>query len=273
MRALVLWLCAVSSSGCFAIADLDRFETEGGGTERNPFQMHVCEFTSHPMERVEFRILSGSEADIAMRRPSLLGLAVLHPLAAQEGHFIMPGLLDDGAAHLDFWVDISNGGSLDDLDHQWREDVPASGEEIFVHDPVFDVEVTTAEFNRRSDFVFQLRNAEMFAGTLIDRRHLEVRVVEHLGGRPVITRGLYRIVLVREFANTDLTLPGIVEPGLEYRVEIFVDMNGNRLYEPMEPSWVIDTTGTPGTLTVTADLSTLVEFETESRNPTDEACR
>jgi hypothetical protein len=241
----------VTSSGCFAIADLGRFhQAVDGQTTDDPNTAWDLKLTLNGMgvhlnQLIEFRIID-SENYVQTR-------GVIDPVndvASESVTFTVPQaiLVGNRPNRLDFYADVNKTRSFDGLDtgtthdHAWRidplEDFPPgkvshianSVQVVFLHNTVFtDInEWPAGTPNPPRDtglgFLIDFPAADMaeFVGKL-----LQVRVVVARSGHVV---GLYRNpqIPANDFSGF---VPGVVESGEDYNIDVYVDANGNGVYD------------------------------------------
>ncbi len=239
--AVALALC----SGCFAITNLDRFQTEVRGSENyNDLDFKVRAMTSHVAERVEIRVI---DADNILQAKT-----VIEPLGAPQMTITMRNAIPKAKPpyRLDFFADHDKNGGYTpptadaNPDHAWRisplRDYPKEESSTdgvyrvdFEHNTSFDnlnMWPDRATNNPASELgaaaAFKLTNlpAEWQA------KLLEIRVVDHSTGH---TSGVYRISTVGQ-TQYDLKLTGVIDTGVEYDVLVYVDLNANGTYDNPE---------------------------------------
>lgn len=178
--------------------------------------------------------------------------AILDPLGTENTTINMPYAVPKlgGPYRLDFYSDMNGTRSYDGLgsvitnDHAWRliplEDYPkgAAHEEgsilvNFVHNTIFtDIDQYpsgTPNKPRESGVQAQIDFSKM---TPYIGKFLQLTVLEKVSGHMV---GLYRFPSIAEESFTAV-LPGIVDIGVDYRVNIYIDANGNGAYDNPEAS-------------------------------------
>ena len=189
--------------------------------------------------------------------------AILDPLGTENATINMPYAVPKlgGPYRLDFYSDMNGTRSYDGLgsvitnDHAWRldplEDYPKGAAHEkgsilvnFVHNTIFtDIDQYpsgTPNKPRESGVQARIDFSKM---TPYTGKFLQLTVLEKVSGHMV---GLYRIVSIQEESFT-ATVPGVVDVGVDYRVNIYIDANGNGAYDNPEESdadrgWRLDAT-------------------------------
>jgi hypothetical protein len=223
----------LTTSGCFAISDLGRFQDDQGCD----VFLDLQGFTPHGDDKFELRVVKVSDTSPT---PILSARAILDPMGGVNAQIVMLGAAPAGPTALEFYSDENNDGMYTDppADHVWRIDdacVPAM--HTFVHrfDFVNLVEPTPIgpDFNLR------------LTGMNTDGNALEVRVIAMPptgvdNPPPARTVGLYRKAAVTE-ADFDIVIEGIIDEGASYQVTIWSDKTGDGFYDapPADESWII----------------------------------
>jgi hypothetical protein len=213
------WICApvpgASTGQC----------VEMGGTLGGDLEVSMTSMSFHIGQRMEFRVVSDDGF--------LRALAVLDPLGGEAAAFEMPGSVPaSGGVHfLDFFADVNGNGEYDGhpTDHSWRREIGA-GPILFAHDTSFATLEEPTPIG--GDFRLTVKNMRAFHGGQL----FEARVVERLSGRTV---GLYRLAEIPppEGGEADefvVLLPGIIDAGTAYQVDMYADKNKNGQYDAPE---------------------------------------
>ncbi len=119
----------------------------------------------------------------------------------------------------------------DGTDHDWKVDLPASGNLVFTHNSAFS-RLLPRPAGIGGDFHMHFEGMTVHIGQI-----LEVMVIESDSGRAV---GLYRLQSVPS-DTFDIAIPEIIDVGgVTYRIEFFADANGNGTYDdpPTDHAWV-----------------------------------
>lgn len=244
---------ALSAPGCFAVANLDRFHGSEAGVEAatdDPalaldLKLTMTGMGVHLNQLIEFRIID-SQNYVQSR-------GVIEPVndvASENVTFTVPKAIPTGNRpyRLDFYADVNDTRSFDGLDtgiyhdHAWRIEPLADYPEgkfphvanqiqvIFSHNRVFtDInEWPSGSNNPPQDtglgvlVEFPAANLVEFVGKLC-----QVRIVEARSGHVV---GLYRNPEIPA-ADFDGFIPGVVEAGEDYDIDVYIDANGNGSYD------------------------------------------
>ncbi len=277
MRTQRVWLLGLvglaltGGNGCTLISNLDRFkEGDGGAADAAPADgggpglgcknqetlcVRLMGFSPHVNELVDIDLVS---ADHTLR-----ARAILDPLGGLDGDVVMPLAIPanevpktgkSSPLHLEIWADKSEDRKYTAAkDHDWVEPLPASGNDVFVHNSAF-TDLLPRPRAIGNDFTLHLTGYGIHKGKVF-----EVMVIERQSGRTV---GLYRLHQIPGDA-IDLTIPEIIDDsaGVLYRVEYYVDIDGNGFYNDAEDhSWVFDkleSTSTGLSLTAKHDVPQL----------------
>lgn len=234
---------------CFAVTDLDRFEKNSG--RYVDLTLTVRGMKSHVAELFEYRIVD-SENIIQSR-------GIAFPLGGVDATFFAPKAIPtDKPVRVDFFADHNNSKGYDStptdaIDHAWRIgiDLAAVGREgavitfdhntsfVFLNDP------GGAPREIGSPATVRVRSAATRSG-----KRLQVRIADTFTGRVV---GLYRYPLLDK-NELDMVVPGMVEAGNTYTVELTADTEAAGLTS-LE-AWRIQRDSGPQGLDVTFDLAT-----------------
>jgi hypothetical protein len=211
------------------------------------FDFKFLNATSHIGKQFEFRIVDDATnvlkvrgvVDALKKDPDIL-LCVPQALPIAGGPY-----------RLDYWAQLGNlsrdyVGLGDALDHSWRLDpLLARGADNGVHDEYTDEQVlggvlsltyshshlftdismfgdAGAPSDTGSLAIIHLDNMSLFMG-----HEVEVRIREKGSGHTV---GLYRYPSLPQPDNIAL-LRGVVERDIAYNVDVYIDQNGNGLYD------------------------------------------
>lgn len=228
-------LLAASTSSCFAVTNLDRFEKSA--TSNSNFvdlRLTVRGMTSHVNEMFEYRIVD--------RDNILQSRGIILPLGGPDASMFVPGAVpkQNGPFKLDFYADHDLAHNMrydrDQAtgvgDHSWRifldgsTDPPspsnfdeASGtyKVTFDHNTSFNLltdPVPPREIG--SPATIRLSNMGAFLG-----KRLEIRVADASSKRVV---AFYRVPSLAS-ADPTITIPGMIEDDVTYTVEVYTDDN------------------------------------------------
>ena len=218
-------ILAASTSSCFAVTNLDRFEkdtTPAGNF--NDLNLTVRGMFSHVNEMFEYRIVDATN--------TLQSRGIIKPLGGPDASMFAVGAVpkQNGPFNLDFYADHDNSGGYDrdplngTGDHSWR--IPLTADllndkgafvVVFDHNTSFTV-ITAPEPPQEIGMpaTIHLVNMDAFVG-----KRVEVRVADASSKRVV---AMYRIPgLV--MPSTTVVVPGMIEGGVSYTVEVYTDDN------------------------------------------------
>lgn len=228
-------LLAASTSSCFAVTNLDRFEQSAGATGNfSGLKLTVRGMFSHVNEMFEYRIVD--------RDNTLQSRGIIMPLGGPDATVFAPGAVpkQNGPFKLDFYADHDPAHNMrydrDQAtgtgDHSWRIELgggdkpPAADlydENTGTFNVVFD---HNTSFNLLTDpfppreigtpATIRLANMGGFLG-----KRLEIRIADASSKRVV---ALYRIPSLAS-ADPTITIPGMIEGGVSYTIEVYTDDN------------------------------------------------
>jgi hypothetical protein len=231
MRRAFAVLVALSATSCFAVTDLDRFQTSNGPQSNfSDLRLTVRGMVSHVNELFEYRVVDSTNT-IQSR-----GLAI--PLGGPDATFFIPGAIprQNGPFHLDFYGDHDRSGRYTPpsagafLDHSWRIELPQPNDQnlvelVFDHNTSFtnlEDPAPPKEYGKLAKI--HLVNLGPFQG-----KRIEIRISDASSKRVV---ALFRNPALAR-PDFDATVPGMIEEGVTYDVEVYTD----------------DGTGAPGSVT------------------------
>jgi hypothetical protein len=269
---------ALSGVGCSAVVDVDRFHSAQATTqtpdsgllnEYLDFQFTLIGMRPHVTQLFEYRIIDDATNFVQSR-------GVVNPLGAADVVIDMPATVPklNGPFHLDFYADVNGSGGYDGIgsvltnDHAWRIQplanypsdtvVPVDGlvQVVFTHNTTFtDINsFPSGTLNPSHDTMLgttiHVINADTVVGDLI-----QVRIVDSGTNHAV---GLFRVPQMAS-AMFDLNIPGVVESANDYFAFVYVDANGNSMYDnPAMPGgdlgWKLSGTANDSGLSVTLDV-------------------
>jgi hypothetical protein len=216
---------AASTSSCFAVTNLDRFGAGAGPNGNfNDLNLTVRGMFSHVAEMFEYRIVDANN--------TLQSRGIIVPLGGPDAKMFATGAVpkQNGPFTLDFYADHDNNGHYDrdptqgTGDHSWR--IPLTPDLLddkgafvigFDHNTSFSV-ITSPEPPREIGMPATVRFANINA--LLGKR-IEVRIADASSKRVV---AMYRIPSLTG-ATPSVTIPGMIEPGVTYTVEVYTDDN------------------------------------------------
>lgn len=248
-RALLV--LSLTHAGCFAVADLDRFQFPETPTRNecdpttNTDESELRDFVfqmrnvPHVGKHSEVRIVSQEGTH------PLEAIYVYEGLPARDVVVRMPGAIRRGPFRVDFWSDVNNDNEAIDMfpaDHTWSSTTPGTlsadhltaGCAQFDHNATFSPLLDTTQFpiTMHEDLPVRATNFQGFQSMPV-----EMRIVIEQGGARTV--GVYRFQELPNENDTLFVLPGIGVDGDEYVVEMYVDTNANMMWDrSSEPSWV-----------------------------------
>jgi hypothetical protein len=261
--------------GCSQIVDVDRFHEKAAAlpptttsTQFLDLQFAVVGMKPHLAHTFEYRIIDAN--NLVQSR------GLIAPLGATDVTVFVPRAIprSNGPYRIDFYGDVNGSGGYDGIgsvisnDHAWRIDplvdypagtvTPVDGlvQVTFTHSTSFtDIDqYPSGTPNKAKDTGL---GAKVHVGSLqpMSGKMLEVRIAEK-ETRHVV--GLVRIPKIAETA-LDLTIPGVVDVGVDYDVDLYVDANGNGTYDDpsQDGDWGIRTgaSSTEAGLAVSIDVA------------------
>lgn len=223
MRLPLLVLFSLGLSSCFVVTDLDRFKKVEALAPSNFSNLRVTVrgMTSHVNEKFEYRVVDGQ--NVIQSRGFII------PLGGPDATFFVPNAVpkQNPPFRFDFYADHDNSGGYDlrpdtTLDHAWRLplneailDDTGTYVVSFDHNTSFtNLNTPTPPTEFGKDAVIHLQGMEPFIG-----KRVEVRVSDASTSRTVAMQR----VPVLQAGNQDLTIPGMIEPGVTYAVEVYTD--------------------------------------------------
>jgi len=217
-------LVSLLAPGCFAVANLDRFEVEppactGNATEERDYNWRVTGlFIPHPNQLFEMKVIETTTGDVAA---SIVYDGVPNDMRASVAGTLRNSLLP-GTYRTQFWADrsMSRAFEFGGDDHAWIEAVPDNGCFSFEHAAPFDADVAPTDDDLKGNVSLRMLGmpGEHAGNPLIFR----VRVERAAGLREV---GYYRLDVIPTdvMGAPHLTLFDIAEEDSVYVVSVFVD--------------------------------------------------
>jgi hypothetical protein len=213
---------AATSSSCFAVTNLDRFGQNTSSSNFNDLRLTVRGMTSHVSELFEYRIVDSTN--------TLQSRGQIFPLGGPDATMFASGAVpkQNGPFNLDFYADHDNSGSYDrdekngTGDHSWRiplTDAMLDDNGAFVvlfdHNTSFSVLTSPAPPREiGAPATIHLTNMAAFMG-----KRVEIRIADASSKRVVV---LYRVPVLGA-PTYDVTVPGMIEGGVSYTIEIYTD--------------------------------------------------
>lgn len=217
MRAVALSCAfALLGSGCFAVADLDRFE------KRTDFVAHLSGFEAFAGERIHVQLINEEDVTDFV----VAAHAVIFPLDADGDHvFVLPAAIPEGGDYgADTFVDLDEDGQHSPMEPLWRSEL---GDDNKLHLSASEMQREFLDPPTRSlGTGFEMRVRGMSVHTA-NTQYFELLVFDTTEGRPV---GYYFLPDV-DNQDFDVSIPGIIESGHEYEVDYYADANQSNCYE------------------------------------------
>jgi hypothetical protein len=245
MRAALLTTIALL--GCTSVLDVDRFKEQQASQPSNvvtsqflDLELTLIGMKPHVAHTYEYRVVDAN--NLVQSR------GVVAPLGAADVKLFVPRAIprSNGPYRLDFYADVNESGGFDGIgsvisnDHAWRieplVDYPAGAfkpvegrvQVSFTHSTSFTNidNYPSGTPNKAKDtglgVVVKLASLEQAAGKM-----LEVRVAEQETKHVV---GLLRVPAVAS-PTLDVKIPGVVDVGVDYFVDVYIDSNANGAYD------------------------------------------
>jgi hypothetical protein len=209
-------------------SEADAGEDQDGGGDEGPsvnrdLSIEMTDMTTAVDFAVNFELVTDT---------SMVAVAMLDPLPAEDYTFTIPDFVPAWTHELHFYADIDGMPGKTAGDETWVVNVPGSGDPAVVEfDYLVGNDTTGANaLADAADLRFTSTSLVGYQGSRI-----EIRLIEEEIGRVV---GLYRGVVYAgaEFART---FSGVVRDDVEYRIDIWVDADGDGAYDapPTDHSW------------------------------------
>lgn len=256
-------LCgALGTGGCFAIANLDRFHADGGAaggtggtddpTQPSSLSLTLHDFGFHYQQLIEFRVIDSQNRLQCRGVIQPLDQAGTVQITLNAPKAILP---TNQPYRLDFYADVNDSGTYDGIgnvlkqDHAWRieplTDYPPGEfthvanlvQVFFEHNTDFtdiDSWPDPGQHNPPQDTGLAARvrfdgaSMAQWQGKLV-----QLRITEAVSGHVV---GLYRNPQIPS-GDFVADIQGVLDPMVGYYLEIYVDGNGDGVYQnPAQPS-------------------------------------
>jgi hypothetical protein len=248
----LLAAAVVGTTGCFAVADLDRFEFGACPplpiASRTSFEYALTSFDPHANperpQKLEIAVFDDAERPVAK--------VVYAPLLAGNVSGRLRDCLPPGTGlTVEFWADLDQNGevSAPDADHSWvdcLEVAPDGAVRLaFEHNTDFrPLRLTTVDVPDRFDFFMRFVNVPFVART--DTTFV-FEITERSVARPVVAR---YFLTGAPRGEAEVRITDILRADQSYDVDVWVDRVGGEpgVKEPGEPALAM-----PVTLTVADD--------------------
>lgn len=204
------------------------------------------ELTSEPLRDLTLR-MTGMDAQlhrfmkvrVASRDNRYVAVGIIHQgIPSADYTFVLPAALRDGTAYtVTVFADTNGDGgySVPPLDDAWSFDVPATHDDVTIDlsgdDHCVDIERNAPA--PEQGLVVSFQDMQEYY-----KHPLDVRVIERATGR-LVGRQLRQVPGDR----FDLTIGGVIKPGVAYQVDVAVDIDEDGAYDRIiDDSWRV--TGT-----------------------------
>ena len=239
LRPFATLAFALLGTSCFAVTNLDRFKQTSGATgDFQDLSFTMRGAVPHLTNLFEYRVIDHN--NIIQSR------GVYNPLGAADTTVNVAKAVQrvNGPYRLDFYADRNFSGGWDGLntgdlhDHGWRIDPLVSTDPAA--DPngpaitiVYDHNLSFTELNEYPvgtvnppkdpgvNATIHFANIDVYKDKLF-----EARIADANGH----TSGMYRVAALTT-PTPDGTVGGIIDPEVEYDVTVYVDANGNGVYD------------------------------------------
>jgi hypothetical protein len=231
-------LLATAAPGCFAVANLDRFEVEPALCESTSamtrdYRWRLTTFDPHQGRRFEMRVVDAMTGRVAA--------GIVYDPIPDGRPTTLEGMLDDTLAPGDyetrFWADVPSStgmGTVDAFDfgtdHAWIEEVPEGGCFEFEHMGPFDADVRPLDDPGLGNVIVTL-------GTLGDvARSALIYRVRNQNGDEV---GFYRLdsIPLLPANRRPMTITDIAPSDTLLSLHAFIDLDRDGVEDPEEPSF------------------------------------
>lgn len=271
----------LATSGCFAVTDLDRFEpdpTGAGGTSAvgavayRDLRFTLRGMKPHAKHMFQYRVVTEQNIVVSTGRLVPFGPATKGPMDDPVDTLIeVPGAVPRGNVRLDFYADLDGTGDYGGVgalpekkDHAWiiddiNEPPPSVGSATAtVIDVGFSHNAEFIDLNRDGapQYVGFDTRIELTGISALFGRTVEVRLINPLNKHTV---GLHRFPQL-DASNTSVVIEGMVEPEVDYDIEVYADLNGDGVYQDTtaaggDGGWRTRVTATDEGIKASFDLS------------------
>ena len=234
--------------GCSQIVDVDRFHEKAPpstptGVKSTQFldlQFTVLGMKPHLAHSYEYRVIDANNL--------IQSRGVMTPLGAADVTVFVPKAIpkSNGPYRIDFYADVNGSGGYDGIgsvitnDHAWRIDplvdypagtvTPVDGlvQVTFTHSTSFtDIDQYPSGTPNKAKDTGLPATVHLTALDAVSGKTLEVRVAEKDTGHVV---ALARVPAIGQ-PTLDLVIPGVVDVGVDYQIGLYIDANGNGVYD------------------------------------------
>jgi hypothetical protein len=238
LKRIISFAIVLALGGCTAIADLDRFESEGDtGRVACDMELRLEGFVPHVGQLVDVRVQSLADQRVRAR-------AIFNPLDLPNMQMVMPNAVPTGGQSIDFFADANGSGMPDPIptDHAWRIFNPCdSAPNNFPHNFDFVDLPMAAPGNR--DLRMSFRGMTVNDGVFELRVSQIIRPATADDAGDVRTIGVYRTTVTE--ADFNVAIPHIIPDGMIcgdmpcLEVAFWQDGDGDGAYDapPTDESW------------------------------------
>jgi hypothetical protein len=253
MRTLKCALFAIGLTGCFRVIDLDRYQesappppppsadgvTSADTADYTSLRVTVVAMKPHTGQMMEFRVVDGHNF--------IQSRMIVSAMATLDATINVPAAIPkpNGPYRLDFYADVNFSGGYDGLgsvlanDHAWRIDpladypegttpIPGLVQVRFVHNTSFtDIDQYPSGVPNKAADTGLGAKVHVVGMDAYQGKMAQVRIADRGSHHVVAT---YRVPEVRG-GGFEAAVPGSVEQGTDYDVDLYVDVNGNGAYD------------------------------------------
>lgn len=216
MRVVSAVCGSVLLAGCFAVADIDRFE------RRRDFDAHLIGFEDYAGQRIEVRLVRQTDSGGFV----VESRAIVEMDLDGDHHLVMPLAISEGGSYsADTFVDANGNGEWEGGEPLWRSSLmdgyklhlEATDMQSMFMDPPTEAIGTGFEMALRGLSVHEEPSPQYF----------ELLVFDVSDGRPV---GYYFLpdIVNQDF---DVRIPNVIVDGHDYEVDYYADANRTNCYE------------------------------------------
>jgi hypothetical protein len=212
---------ALLAPGCFAVANLDRFDFDPGAcagtaSDTRDYSWSVTDLVPHQGQLFEMKVVDTADGRVA-------AAIVYDPIPSGEPASLQGTLTDalaPGSYEAQFWADLSTNRSFDPggVDHAWAQPVPDGGCFSFAHHGPFDATIAPIDDPSKGDVTLRFTGVGTFAGEAFIFR------VRDQNGAEV---GFYRLdaIAATPSAAPLMTLFDLAVSDTTYELQGFVDLD------------------------------------------------
>lgn len=270
MRAAKIALFVLATASCADVIGLDDFHkrnvSESASTASDFFtlELSLVAWRPHLGHYVEYRIIDSNNY--------VQSRGVIRSMTAEDVKLRAPRAIPRANApyRLDIFADVNRSGGFDGLgsvlnnDHAWRLDPIADFDKLKADDVVKVEFVHSTTFTNVDQYPSGTKNPSQDTGLPANvhieglgayaGKTLQVRVADQRTGHVV---GLFR-EMSAETNVLDAVVAGCVDVETVYDIDVYVDANGNGIYDPPsqggDKGWRLTATSSETGLNASLDL-------------------